>query len=244
LLYTVHSGEEAQKRFRVSNTCVGAITYIAAQFWPYKLVAGLIEILLKNGLNLQTETPVTRVSRNSKGNAWVVHTPRGDIVARTVVHATNGYAQYLLPSFTTITPTRGCMQAQLPPKSLSEPPLGHLYQFFYDNGKLDYLIQQPEYDGNKLIFGGALHLDPQLVTYNDDVMPEKPRLWLSNKLPQTLQWANEQNPKERVLMSWTGIMGFSQDDMPWVGQLSDCIDGAESQWICAGYTGEGTNFHL
>ena len=43
--------------------------------------------------------------------------------------------------------TRGHMTAQIPLKSLSEPPLGRAYSFIYEDGKFDYFIQQPEYDG-------------------------------------------------------------------------------------------------
>jgi hypothetical protein len=37
-------------------------------------------------------------------------------------------------------------------------------------------------------------------------------------------------------------MGFSEDGCPWVGKLSEDLGGGDGQFICAGYTGEGTTF--
>jgi len=100
LVHQVISGEEAQSRFRVSETCVGAITYPAGQLWPYKFVTQLAQILVDRGINLQTETPATKVSKDD--SKWWVETPHGRILAANIVHATNGYIPYLLPSFTKI----------------------------------------------------------------------------------------------------------------------------------------------
>src|SRR5205814_1580186 len=137
--------------------CVGAITYPAAQLWPYKFVTQLVEQLLTHGMNLQTQTPVIRVGRCQDKKRWIVETPRGKIATSNVIHATNGYVQYLLPALTTIIPTRGLMTAQICPESLSNPPLDCSYLFL--GGRYDYLIQQPAYDGNKLILGGAFRKD-------------------------------------------------------------------------------------
>jgi glycine/D-amino acid oxidase-like deaminating enzyme len=238
LVHEIHSGHEAHQKFRVSKDCVGAITYPAGQIWPYKLVTQIVDILVKNGVNLLTETPVTKVSRD--GEKWSVETPRGNILASNVVHATNGYIHYLLPSFTkVIKPTRGHMTAQIPPKSLSSPPLDRTYSFIYEDGKFDYFIQQPEYDGYKLMFGGGYYQDPQPTTSQDDELCEQSRTYLRDQLPKVFLWEEEKDSEERVYMQWNGIMGFSRDGLPWVGKLSEEYGGEEGQWICAGYTGEG-----
>lgn len=58
-------------------------------------MAHVIQRALDLGLNLQTWTPATGVT-GSAGD-WLVHTERGRIAARTVIHATNAYAPALLP---------------------------------------------------------------------------------------------------------------------------------------------------
>ncbi|KAM4054535.1 FAD dependent oxidoreductase [Hirsutella rhossiliensis] len=74
----------------------------AAKCWPYKLVAWLLERLLGEhdaaAFNLQTNTPVEHLGRC--GSSWIVHTRRGQILARDVLLATNGYTSRLLPKMT------------------------------------------------------------------------------------------------------------------------------------------------
>jgi glycine/D-amino acid oxidase-like deaminating enzyme len=38
---------------------------------------------------------------------------------------------------------------------------------------------------------------------------------------------------------WTGIMGYSKDDSPWVGPVPESLGGGPGLWISAGYTGHG-----
>ena len=241
LIYRIVSDEEAQEKFRLSKSCVGAITYPAGQLWSYKLVTQLAQVLVDHGVNLQTETPATKIAKD--GAKWSVETPRGNILATKVIHATNGYLQYLLPSFTKIIkPTRGHMTAQIPPRSLSHPPLDRTYSFIYEDGKFDYFIQQPAYDGCKLMLGGGYYEDPQPTTYNDAQVCEISQEYLKQQLPKVFRWEGEEDPSARVHTRWSGIMGFSEDGCPWVGKLSEDLGGGDGQFICAGYTGEGTTF--
>ena len=61
-------------------------------------VAHIVRQALDLGLNLQTWTAVTSVTQSTeKPGQWVVSTSRGSIVTPTVIHATNAYAQALLP---------------------------------------------------------------------------------------------------------------------------------------------------
>lgn len=67
---------------------VGAISYPAYKLSPYKFVCGMLEMCLKKGLNLQTNTPAVEVSpvstRDGK-KAWLVYTDRGVISAEKVI---------------------------------------------------------------------------------------------------------------------------------------------------------------
>ena len=133
------------------------------------------------------------------------------------------------------------MTAQIPPKSLTQPPLDRTYSFIYADGKFDYLIQQPDSDGCKLMLGGGYYQDPQPETCNDSHICEVSQRYLRNQLPKLFRWEDESDPDARVYMRWSGIMGFSEDGFPWVGALSENYGGGDGQWICAGYTGEGVS---
>ena len=53
-------------------------------------------------LSLHTNTPVTSITRNTNTEEsdhyrYTLHTPRGDIKAKIILHATNAYASHLIP---------------------------------------------------------------------------------------------------------------------------------------------------
>ncbi|GME74855.1 unnamed protein product [Ambrosiozyma monospora] len=77
-----------------------AVVVPTLSLWPYKLITGLLQKALDVGLNLQTYTPVTYVDPLDDGRTKV-STPRGEVIAKKVVFATNGYTKAILPEFTT-----------------------------------------------------------------------------------------------------------------------------------------------
>lgn len=57
--------------------------------WPYKFVHALLRIVLQTGkLNLQSDTPVNSVSDRDASGYVTVHTDRGSVRAKRVIHAT------------------------------------------------------------------------------------------------------------------------------------------------------------
>lgn len=76
-----------------------------------QLAAKLVE---RSAVNLQTNTPVTRVDRDNAGNS-LLRTSRGTLKAKKVVFATNAWTSGICPALTNkIVP---CMQpAQTPLK--------------------------------------------------------------------------------------------------------------------------------
>lgn len=180
------TGKETLASLRVPSADGVIIQKNAASLWPYKLVASILEKLLAEfpvpSFNLQTNIPVTSLSRPESGSGWVVTTPRGDVAARQVLLATNGYTSHLLPAFADlIVPVRGQIGALIPPSSPpgpvpvpfssqstggGPPPparLVHSYVFAADPDpdsaaptapRDDYLVQRPPPAG-ELIFGGG-----------------------------------------------------------------------------------------
>ena len=245
IAHKFYTAKEAQAEFLLSSECVGAITYRVGQLDSYKLVTQLAEILVNKGMNLQTQTPVTNVSYDLKNQKWRIQTPRGDILGSQVVHATNGYINYLVPLFETIIrPCRAHVTAQVPPQSLSVSPLGRAYCFIYAHGEFDYLTQQHPHDGGKLLLGGGFYEDVQPYTHDDSETSEHVRRYLAHQLREVVQWGGANDPGQRTHMLWSGIMGFSADELPWVGSLPKDLGGGEGQWICGGYTGEGNSSAL
>lgn len=234
--------EELQK-LRVPQAFAAVYQPNAAKLWPYKLVAWVFERLLSENnssvFNLQTKTPVQHLQR--VGDSWALHTARGQITAKSVVLATNAYTSHLLPKLTgLLVPVRGQVCALTPPGDSS--PLPHTHVWETPTGGDDYLIQRPS---GELILGGERLGVPERevgVSRDDSVDPvigQRLRAALHEavklKAPGKTEEANLDATYE-----WTGIMGYSRDGYPWVGQVPAALGGEDSGlWISAGYTGHG-----
>lgn len=233
-------------KHRVSPDCLGAtLSEGAASLWPYKLVAFLLEKLVKQGrLNLQTKTPVTEIV--SVDGKHTLHTPRGAISSKTVILATNGYTSALLPHFADlIVPCRGEMSALFPPEGSTLLPnsYGMVGALGQPANNDDYLVQRP-FEGvpnpaGHLMFGGGRGAgDHASIGVSDDgVIDNGSAAYLRRALLQVLQLDGQtQGLQElKAAAQWTGIMGYSRDDHPFVGKVPD----RDGLWLCGGYTGHG-----
>jgi len=163
-----------------------------------------------------------------------VHTPRGEIKATHILHATNGYTANLLPGLTgALLPIRGTMSAQSQPTE-SVFHRDRSWQFQWDQG-YDYLTTLPD---RTVMFGGALRqaLTTEIGTVDDSVVDVCTTVHLSGVLPAL-------GVDTKVQKIWTGIMGFSGDVLPWIGEVPSEISGRQQgvgkEWVAAGYTGDG-----
>lgn len=222
------------------------VTSVAARVWPYKFVAHILQDLLtaspdrlRGTFNLQTLTPAERISPSPDGKAWLVTTPRGTIQARTLALATNAYTSHLLPSYSDlIIPCRGQMSALQPPPSLSTASNRlQTSQGFEGDGLDDYLIQRPTEKGGHLMFGGGRTLDASLNVTDDSVISPETASYLRRELLDAFQLPEsaDENAELHAVREWTGIMGFSRDEVPWVGP----VEGKEGVFVSAGFTGHG-----
>jgi glycine/D-amino acid oxidase-like deaminating enzyme len=245
--------KEVMRRHRVRPECVGMLTTRHdGQLWPYKYVTFMAEKLVKEGrLNLQTLTPVASVE--FAGGVRNVRTPRGVIKAKHVILATNGYTSHILDHFSdVIVPIRGQMLSLHPPQGSTIMP--HSYGMVgygtSDPETDDYLIQRPFQDidgerkGGHLMYGGGR----SYAKYNtvgesaDDIVDPGEADYLRSALPHMLDLGDPEQGELVASHQWTGIMGRSRDNMPWVGRVPRAKGerGWESGlWLCAGYSGHG-----
>ncbi|CAD0081706.1 unnamed protein product, partial [Aureobasidium vineae] len=215
------------------------ITDVAARLWPYKLVTAIWEALFGNNanLNLQTHTAVTSITASSQGH-WNIHTHRGTVEAKKVILATNAYTSHLLPHLSDlIVPCRGQMSALLPGSTFSSLSRTKTSFAFIGPSMDDYLIQRPDNSSAHLMFGGGRSYGPSLGVSDDAEVEKNVARYLRTALPRLLV-SGEEHKEEKELKAtheWTGIMGFSRDNLPWVGEVPD----HEGVFVLAGYTGHG-----
>jgi glycine/D-amino acid oxidase-like deaminating enzyme len=232
----------------------------AASLWPYKLVSWILENLLsenekgRSSFNLQTNTLVTHLQQTD--GSWIVHTPRGMIATDRVLLTTNAYTSHLLPQFSDlIVPVRGEMSALIPPLSMSpasatHKPLEHTYVFI-GHGKQninqdDYLVQRPFVtekggDGELMFGGGRSYAANAGLGVSDDSSIDAPAAaYLRRELNVVLDLQNSDHELE-ASYEWSGIMGYSRDGHPWVGEVSEDVGlgGGKGLFVCAGFTGHG-----
>jgi glycine/D-amino acid oxidase-like deaminating enzyme len=218
------------------------VTSIAARVWPYKLVAHILQELLvssdlRGSFNLQTLTPAESIQPTSDGK-WLVKTPRGDIVAKNIALATNAYTSHLLPDFADlIVPCRGQMSALIPLPSLSGENRLKTSMGFEGDGLDDYLIQRPNSRGGHLMFGGGRTHGKSIGVTDDSTFDEVTARYLRRELIDAFELPERSDEKLEMeaVRQWTGIMGFSRDEVPWVGP----VPGKEGVFVAAGYTGHG-----
>lgn len=242
---TVVDDQKTMREQRVNDAPGATLTATAGSLWPYKLIAFILEKLIKESkLNLQTNTPVTRMesSKNLPGN--LLHTHRGTVRARNVILATNAYTSHLLPEFADlIVPERGVMTALLPPKG--SKMLAHSYGFVGAMGGNpmhdDYLVQRPfsgvpNPSGHLMFGGGHAWKKLKMVGETDDsVLDEGCTRYLRQSLLKLLLLGGETEDIDelKVTHQWSGIWGTSKDDYPWVGAVPD----RAGTWLAGGYSG-------
>lgn len=121
--HTVWSAKETREELLIPDG-LGAISYLAYILTPYKLVCALLEMSLKKGMNLQTNTAALEVSQDPDSKVWTVRTDRGEIKAEKVILATNAYTAALYPPLAGfITPKRGQMAAVRPGSKIAGNPV-------------------------------------------------------------------------------------------------------------------------
>lgn len=228
-------GEEAEK-FSGVKGAIGCFSSAAGHLWPYKLMLHLLQRAVSSGCNLQTHTPVTAVSQLADGK-WLAATPRGRIIAKKVIFATNGYTAGLLPEYKSkIVPSKGICCRIVVPEGKPYPALKTTsYVLRLPNGSGDYLIQRPD---NSIIVGGARgdffkDFKNWYDIVDDSTLIEPAKHSFDTYMQDHFAgWEDSGAYVDRI---WTGIMGYNSDSLPSCGE----VPGRPGCYISAGFEGHG-----
>ncbi|AEO64380.1 uncharacterized protein THITE_2042085 [Thermothielavioides terrestris NRRL 8126] len=250
--YRLFSADEVRSRFWVhgDDEVQGGVGYFAGSLSAYKFVVGVLRLCLEKGLNLQTGTPVKRLETAKEDNGidggalWEVSTPRGVVKAKRVVLATNGYTAAVWPQFQgVVVPLRGQVTAQRPGRAMPRGGcLPTTYSFIYEKG-YEYMVPRPEGSrfAGDIIIGGGLVRAPddgllEFGTTDDTTVNEVISEYLRDSAARYFgpSWG-EDDPEGRVRSEWTGIMGFSPDGFPFVGE----VPGQRGLWTSCSFQGHG-----
>lgn len=218
-------------------------TYPAAHVWPWKLMTGLLKKCVAKGLKLYSNTPVTKVTKSDQTGEYIVETENGSIIAKKVVFATNGYTKGILnQSNEAIVPVKGLV-THIKPNDPSKPipQLPNTYGLFDRVGlNSDYLINRS--DGGVIVGGASnLMIKPngdysELFNVTDDsYYPERAAEHLQGYMQKFFStWKDFKTVND---YTWSGILGFTNDKFPYVGELD--FVGMRNAYIVAGFSGHG-----
>lgn len=256
----LHFVEDPKKAERLSGVkgALCAYSFTAATVWPYSLVMWLLGRVVQGGGNLQTNTPVLSITQVKRGGdsgveghgdgkagedgrsgttGWILRTPRGDVHAKKVIVATNAYTSNLLPEFADkVTPARGVACRIAVPDGRPAPHLNNSYSIRFGPQEYDYLIART--DGS-IVVGGAKQkvlLDDSYWRDNIDdsaLIPGADEYFREGYMQRLFHGWEESGAT--VTDIWTGVMGYSADLMPWVGE----VPGRQGIFVVAGFTGHG-----
>jgi gamma-glutamylputrescine oxidase len=187
---------------------------------PARWVGTLAAAAVRAGARLHEGSPAVALTPEPGG--WRVRTPAGTAAARAVVVACDGLIPRLVPELRGIVyPVRGQMLATAP---LTRPVITR--PTHSDHG---FIYARPTLDG-RLAIGGARWADLE-AEYTDDPRPTRPvQAALVRFLAERLGLGGV-----TVTHRWAGIMGFSADLLPVVGE----VPGRPGLHVAGGYSGVG-----
>lgn len=213
-------------------------TYTAGTMFPYKFILHLTRLLHTRGVNIQTYTPVTSLESSPDGKTHTLHTPRGTTRASKVLHATNAYTKALLPEYAkNIVPCKGiCCHIAAPAGKIA--PLVNNSYIIREAGSpsvLSYLI--PRHDGGIIVGGaGAIfrpHEEQWYDNTDDSVLIDSAKDYYANYMQNNFRGWEDSGAAVKSI--WTGVMGYSWDSNPHVGQVPN----RPGQLIISGFNGHG-----
>ncbi|KAF7557930.1 hypothetical protein G7Z17_g325 [Cylindrodendrum hubeiense] len=183
----------------------GCLSYSAGHLFPYKLILHLLSKAIDSGVNVQTHTPVTEVTKSPDAEGYfTLTTPRGLIRAKDIVYATNGYTSSLLSEFADkIVPVRGVC-CHIKPTKNPAPFLPNSYMIRWSDTKYEYLI--PRLDGS-IIVGGARseyyhELESWYNNVNDDLLIESAKHYFDGYMQRVFHGWEDSGAYTSQL--WTG----------------------------------------
>ncbi|KZZ98069.1 FAD dependent oxidoreductase [Ascosphaera apis ARSEF 7405] len=234
---TQHSFKDAERITGIKGA-KGCFHFTAAHLWPYKFVLHLLNLVVSKGVNLQTNTPVVTIDEHpDKHGRWHVHTKdRGVIKAKKVIFATNAYTPGVAPQYQRqIVPIRGYVTRIVAPDGKPAPYFPITTTLQWRAWEFDYVIARP--DGSIIVGGGkkahAADFNCWYDNVNDNDSMEYTRAYFEKYMQRHfIGWEDSEAQLDRA---WTGIMGFSADGLPHIGE----VPGKADQYILAGFNGHG-----
>ena len=203
-----------------SNTYYGALTdEISGGLHPSKYVFGLASAVSNLGVQLCENTAVTKIENNDSNNFKLI-TSKGDITAKKVIIATNGYTDRLVSKLKPlIFPVGSYIVVTEPLTNELQNIINPKRRMYYDSKRfLNYFRLTPD---GRMLWGGRNDLSTDLDL--DDS---------AKRLSKELYTVFPDLKDIPITHTWTGKLGITFDLMPHIGKTNGI-------YYAFGYGGHG-----
>ena len=181
----------------------------------YRLLAAAAE---RAGARIHENTPVSApVAAPGEGP---VITERGSIAARSVVVAADGALPALVPEY------EGRVRSRRLHMVATDPVPPAIETMVYARWGFEYLQQRPD---GRILVGGFSDVDADSSYTDSDA--GSPLIW--DRVERYLR--EDLGVEPRVTHRWAGVVGYSDDSLPYVGE----VPGRDGLYVSGGYSGVG-----
>ncbi len=187
---------------------------------PARYHQGLLDRAMDAGVQVISQCSVKKVS--SKGEGFLLNTTRGNVLARDVIVASNGYTSELTPWLQRrVIPIGSYMIATEPLEAELMNRLMPTNRIVSDSRKIVYYYR-PSPDRKRIIFGGRVS--------SSETDPEKSAPLLKRDLAGIFPELNN----VKVSHSWMGFVAYTFDTLAHIGKY-------EGIYYAMGYCGSGVS---
>jgi len=180
-----------------------------------QLVRGLRPVLIEQGVEIYERTPVLRIR---EGATITLTTPGGDVRAKAIVIATNGYTGKLGYFRDALFPLHSHVFATGPLSAEQQAALGwHQYAGYSDD--LDRIAYSSLTSDGYIVFGGGSNQAYDYCFGNRTAYPGAPASTegLTRKIKDTMSGYLPASASLPLAYRWTGTLGFTLSRNPLMG---------------------------
>jgi glycine/D-amino acid oxidase-like deaminating enzyme len=191
-----------------SDAYYGALTDdISGGLHPSKYVFGLATAVANLGVQLCENTEVTKIEKNDSNNFRLISS-KGDIIAKKIIIATNGYTNRLVPKLKPlIFPVGSYIVVTEPLTKELQNIISPKKRMYYDSKNfLNYFRLTPD---GRMLWGGRNDLSTDLDLNESASILTKQVCTIFPELNDV-----------KFTHSWTGKLGVTFDLMPHIGQIN------------------------
>lgn len=211
LNFTIWSPQQIFEKTKIRTPYHGRFIQESGNYHPFKYVNETLQVALRNGVKLYTETKVARLEKQADGS-YLVHTNGGKIRAKKVIVATNAYTRALFPDMTYI-----------------EPRVSHISNFNHVEDHFAGMTitmkkgdwygnfpKQDRYVDDKGVPRGTLHVGGGFDTPipADQVMNPPFITEVFDQVRGETATVVEDTAEKPPISAWSGVMAFTGDRAP------------------------------